>query len=266
MSAWWNLLHKEYRMTRTSALLMMAILLIGGIWLVYLSSRYNNIGIIFVPAVFLLFILLFYPAIYILRSLHWEWKVTPHLWLHCPQPAWMMLSAKLAVALLQMLVVMLTAAALLLLGIYVTSTPQELGVITLSSLLPFFIEAGFYTAVLVFAASIYIGAWAILISVVTALAANILGRFRWLAGAAVVVVAVAGFGRLQQTWIYDLITHRGAINIQLQHLPKVFDLTTINGAPVVLGQFYAGQILFYLLVTVALFALSVWLIDNKVEV
>lgn len=262
MSAWCNLLHKEYRMTRTSALLTLAILLIGGLWLVYLSSRYN-IGMIIVPASFVLVFLLFYPAIYILKSLHWEWKVTPHLWLHCPQPAWMLLSAKLAVALLQMLTVMLIAAALLLLGISVSSFPQEVGGISLSSLLPFIIEVGFYAAVFIFAASIYIGAWATLISVVTALAGNILGRFRWLAGAAAFIVAVVGFGQLQHTWLYELITRWGPIHIRLQSLPEISEAFEAHMA---MAQFYTGEILFYLLLTASLYALSAWLIDHKVEV
>jgi hypothetical protein len=60
MSAWWNLLQKEFRMTRNSAFVSLAILLIGGLWLVYLSYR-HNLGIIFVPSAFILFILLLYP-------------------------------------------------------------------------------------------------------------------------------------------------------------------------------------------------------------
>ncbi|MDD4239339.1 MAG: hypothetical protein PHT62_12415 [Desulfotomaculaceae bacterium] len=269
MSAWWTLLQKEYLMTRTSALLSLAILLIGGLWLVYLSSRYN-IGLIIVPASFLLVFLLFYPALYILKSLNWEWKITPHLWLHCPQPAWMLLSAKLAIALLQMLAIILIAAALLLLGISVSPIPQEVGGMTLSSLLPFVIELGFYAAVFTVAASIYIGAWATLISVVNALVGHILGRFRWLASVAAFIVAVVGFGRLQQTWIYELITRWGLINIRLKSLPEISDfgthLSANAEAHMAMAQFYTGEILFYLLLTVSLYALSAWLIDHKVEV
>ena len=269
MNAWWHLLHKEYRMTRASALLALAILLIGGLWLVYLSSRYN-IGMIIVPAPFLLVFLLFYPAIYILKSLQWEWKVTPHLWLHCPQPAWMLLSSKLAVALLQMLAIMLIAAALLLLGFSISPIPEDVGGITFSSLLPLIIEVGFYAAVFTFAVSIYIGAWATLISVVNAVAGKILGRFRWLAGAAVFVVAVAGFGQLQETRLYELLTRWGPIHIRLQNLPEIFDfethLSVHAGAHMAVGQLYAGAILFYLLLTAVLYALSAWLIDHKVEV
>ncbi|NLI12039.1 MAG: hypothetical protein GX425_05315 [Peptococcaceae bacterium] len=268
MSTWWTLLQKEYRMTRNAALLSLAILIIGGLWLVYLSYRYHA-GIIFAPAAFILVILLFYPAMYILKSLAWEWKVTPHLWLHCPQPGWLLLAAKLAIALLQMLVITIITAALLLLTLSINPTPVEMEGIVLSSLIPIVVEIGFYAAVFVFAASIYIGSWATLISVTTALAGNILGRLRWLAGIATFFVATVGLGKLHETGFYDLITHWGPLSIQPRTLPEIAgDLGMhINMAGHVnLVQFYTGEVFFYFLLTAALFALSAWLIDHKVEV
>ncbi|OPX85488.1 MAG: hypothetical protein A4E53_03482 [Pelotomaculum sp. PtaB.Bin104] len=259
MSEWLNLFQKEYRMTRNSALITLAIFLIGGLWLVYLSY-FNSIAVIIIPAAFLLVFLLFYPALYVLRSLAWEWKVSPHLWLHCPQPAWMLLSAKLANALMHMVVVMVITAALLLLGISVNPHPEQLSGINPSALLPFIIEVGFYAAVFTTAASIYIGTWATLISVAIAMTSKIFGRFRWLAGIVVFFIALFGFGQLQQTWVYDQVTRWGPINIGMQNLllaPRI-DIS--------MGRFYTGEMLFYLLLTVAIFALSAWLIDHKVEV
>ncbi|MEG3071727.1 MAG: hypothetical protein RQM92_13610 [Candidatus Syntrophopropionicum ammoniitolerans] len=145
MNAWICLLKKEFRMTRNSALLLFAILFIGGFWLVYLSYS-HNIAFVIGPAGLLLVVLLFYPAIYMLKSLAWEWKVTPLLWLHCPQPAWILLAAKLAVAILQMAAIIIVAAVLLLLGIIINPQPEQLlGNISLSSLLPFVLETGIST-------------------------------------------------------------------------------------------------------------------------
>lgn len=268
MSAWLTLLQKEYRMTRNSAFLSLAILIIGGLWLVYLSYRYHP-GIIFAPAAVLLVILLFYPAMYILKSLAWEWKVTPHLWLHCPQPGWLLLSAKLVISLIQMLVIMIITAALLLVGLSVSPVPEQMGGMVLSSLIPLVVEVGFYAAVFTFAASIYIGSWATLISVTTALAGNILGRFRWLAGIATFAVATVGLGKFHETGFYKLITHWGPLNIHLRNFPEItgdlsMHMSTNMGGH--MGQFYAGEVFFYFLLTTALFALSAWLIDHKVEV
>ncbi|MDD3653157.1 MAG: hypothetical protein PHO01_03055 [Desulfotomaculaceae bacterium] len=259
MSDWLNLLQKEYRMTRNSACISLAIFLIGGLWLVYLSYL-NNIAVIIIPAAFLLAIMLFYPALYILRSLAWEWKVSPHLWLHCPQPAWMLLSAKLLLALMHVLAVMAITAALLSLGISINPHPEQLSSLVPSELLLFIIEIGFYAAAFTVAAGIYIGAWATLISVAIAMAGNILGRFRWLAGIAVFFIATAGIDRLQQTWIYEQLTHWGQINIDVQNI------FWIPQEDITMSQLYTGEILFYLILTAAIFALAAWLIDHKVEV
>jgi hypothetical protein len=170
-----------------------------------------------------------------------------------------------------MLAILIIAALLLVLGISVNPFPEQLSGITPSSLFPLIVEVGFYAALFTVAASIYIGAWATLISVVNAVAGNILGRFRWLAGIAAFIVAVVGFGQLQQTWIYEQITCWGPINIRLLSLPEISGdypthLSVNFGAHLAMGQFYAGEILFYFLLTVSLFALSAWLIDHKVEV
>ncbi len=259
MNAFSALLQKEFRMTRNSVILSFAILIIGGLWLVFLSYT-RNIGFIIAPAAMILVLLLFYPALYMLKSLAWEWKVTPHLWLHCPQPSWMLLAAKLTAAMLQMLAIIVITAGLLLLGIAINPHPEQFGGANFSTLLPIVLEAGTYSAVFAIAASIHIGAWATLISVANALAANILGRFRWLAGIAVFTAATAGLGQLQQTRVFQSITGWGTINISMHNLPPV-PRTSIG-----MGQIYAGEILFYLLLTLALFAFSAWLIDHKVEV
>lgn len=259
MNAWLTLLQKEFRMTRNSAILSLAIIFIGGLWLVFQSYSRGTV-LVFAPAAVLLVVLLFYPAMYILKSLAWEWKVTPHLWLHCPQPAWMLLMAKLAVAMLQMLAIIIITAGMLLFGIMINPNPEQLAGISTSSLLPFVLETGTYAALFTVAASIYIGAWATLISVANALAGNLLGRFRWLAGIAVFAVATAGFGHLQQTWLYKVMTDWGPINIGIHNLPMAVP-SHINTT-----QIFTGDILLYFLLTVGLYALSAWLIDHKVEV
>ncbi len=249
-------------MTRNSYLVTLSIILIGGLWLVY-QSHWRHAAFIIAPSPFLLIFLMFYPAIYMLKSLSWEWKVTPQLWLHCPQPAWMLLSSKMLVSLFQMLVIMIIAAALLLWGIFSSSLLEQLHGFTPQTLFSAFIEVGFYAALFTFALSIYIGSWATLISVVTAATQNILGRFRWLAGVGAFLTATWGIGQLQQTWFYERITHWGLLNISLHNLPQVL---MIPRTDVRLDFLYVGEILFYLLITAALLALSAWLIDNKVEV
>lgn len=259
MSAWLNLFQKEYRMTRNATFISLAIILAGGLWLLYQSYQ-HNIAVLLIPAGFLMAFLLFYPAMYILRSLAWEWKVSPQLWLHCPQPAWMLLSAKLAHPLLHSLAVMALTAALLTLGISIAPSPAQLGGMSAAEMLALLFEAGFYAAVMIVAASIYISAWATMISVATVLAGQFLGRFRWVAGVAVFLAATVGIGQLEETWAYAQITRWGLINIGFNSFSP-FPQIDLN-----ICQIYAGEVLFYLLLTAALFALAAWLIDRKVEV
>lgn len=263
MNIWWNLIKKEYRMVRISTFISLALLLIAGLWFVYLSHKYN-VAIIIAPASFILVLMVFYPAIYMLKSLSWEFNIARHLWLHCPQPAWMLLSAKWANCLLQMLVIMVVTVALILWGVLISTIPPEVfNGLSHSNILSIIFEVGFYAALLVVAAGIYLGAWATFISVVSAAAKNLLGRYRWLAGIAAFLIATWGIGQLQQTWFYQQVTRWGQLNFQLHSLQEILAAKSFN---IGIGQLYTGQVLFYFLLTVALLALSAWLIDHKVEV
>lgn len=273
MNAWGTLFKKEYRTTRNSFYITLSIILIGGLWIIYLSHRPHAVAVIAPLSLSLpLIFLIFYPAIYMLKSLTWEWKVTPHLWLHCPQPAWMLLSAKLVNSLLHMLVLMLVLGGLLLWTIFSSPLSEQLNGFTPQTMFSVIMEVGLYAALSIFAVGIYIGAWATLVSTVNATARNILGRFRWLAGVAVFLVALWGIEQLRQTWLYEQITRWGSLDVRLhslEQIPMVFDINlgrTAFSSSIHLGQVYAGEIIFYVLLTLALFALSAWLIDNKVEV
>lgn len=261
MNAWLTLLYKEYRMSRTSILAKLGIIIIGGLWLVYLSQHFNP-GLILAPASLLMLIALFYPAIFMLKYVSKELKHTPHLWLHCPQPAWMLLSAKLVMGLAYMIMVLLLSAIFVYWVLFSSYLPALNG-ITIGTVASIITEAGAYLALFIFAAGIYLASWATLIAVVSAATRHILGRFHGLATFATLFAATWGMGRLTETWLYGKITHWGAINVTLQSLKNLMLPNNINIAHF---QIYTGVILFYLVLTAALFTLSAWLIDNRVEV
>jgi len=99
--------------------------------------------------------------------------------------------------------------------------------------------------------------------VVSAATRHILGRFHGIATFAILFAATWGMGRLTETWLYRKITHWGAINVSLQ---SIKDLMPPNNINIPYLPIYTGTILFYLVLTAALFTLSAWLIDNRVEV
>lgn len=260
MNGWLTLLYKEFRMIRTSVLLQLGVIIIGGLWLVYLSQRHP--GIILAPAALLAMIALFYPVLFMFKNVSFELKHTPQLWLHCPQPAWLLLAAKLIMSLAYMLAILLLAAVFVYWVLFSSYTPEMTGLAT-ETVASFITEAGTYTALFVLGAGIYMASWGTLIAVVSALARGFLGRFHWLAALAAFFAATWGMGRLRESWIYNKLTHWGAFDVSLRSLR---DQALPIHAHFNHAQIYTGELVFYTILTVALFALAAWLIDHRVEV
>ncbi len=259
MNAWWNLVKKEHRMIRNSALIQFAFLFLAGLWLIYRAPNQSHMVVLVIPVFFFFF--LFYLSLYMFKNLNYEFKYAPHLWLHCPQPTWMLLGAKFFTGLLQMLVILLLLGGIILLAGMNSFLPQSLGIDSLPTA-ALVTELGAYMALLALALGIYFSAWVTLIVVVSAAVRNILGRFRWLAGIGTLWAGTWGMDQLRSTWVYDQLTHWGALNIPLttlKYVPQISD-------SIHLGPVYGGEILFYIILTLALYFLSTWLIDNKVEV
>ena len=255
MSAWWNLFRKEYRMTKFTTLIMLAMLVGGGLWAVY-SSR-EHLGIILAPTSIIFMFALFYPPLYLMSTVHNELKKTPHLWLHSPQPAWMLLSAKVCMAVVILLAILAVHAVFTYSSLFIVAEHTGIEINTLVLIVT---EVGAYVALALIGISIYMAAWGTLMAVTTASARNLLGRLSWLAGLATFIAATWGMGKLHQTWLFERLTQWGAFTIKPLSINEVLPVT-IGGADV-----YAGQIFMGLIITIALFALSAWLIDNKVEV
>lgn len=255
MSAWWNLFKKEYRMSRFTTLVVLGMLVGGGLWAVY-SSR-EHLGIILAPTSLIFMFALFYPPVYLMSNIHKELKKTSHLWLHCPQPAWMLLSAKLGMAVVILLAILVVHASFTYSALFVVAEHTGIGVSALALLVT---ELGMYIIPALIGVSIYMAAWGTLMVVASASARNLLGRLNWLAGLATFLAATWGMGKLQQTWLYEKLTHWGAFTVKPLSITDVLPIT-VGGAEV-----YAGQIFLGILITLAVFALSAWLIDNKVEV
>ncbi|MDO7785734.1 hypothetical protein [Desulforamulus aquiferis] len=257
MNAWWNLVKKEYRMERNLVAVLLGMLIIGGLWAMFYNR--DSLGIIMAPASMLLITATFVPAILMLKSINGEVKQTPHLWLHCPYPAWMLLSAKLVVAMAAMLAVLAVDALFVYLTIVFIS--EEIGVST-GNLVLFATEVGSYLGLAIIGLSIYMAAWSSLVVVATASVRSIFGRFNWLAGLGIFFLATWGVGKFHHTWFYDRLTKWGAFKINLITADQVLPAAQHIGAM----EIYAGQIILPLIVAMAVFALSAWLLDNKVEV
>lgn len=235
MTAWFQLIYKEYRMTRALFLLTMVFLILVLPWT-----------------------MIFFPAIFMLISVSRELKNTPHLWLHCPQPAWMLLSAKLVVSIVYMLIVLLITS-LLFFGILLylqVGIPVDITVLFITAVMP-------YVFLFIIGASIYMAAWGTLMAVASATARNILGRFDWLAAIATFFIGTWGMAKLYATDTFQMLTQWGAFNISFKAITEMFPAQEFYNYSL---QIFGGQIIAAVTITLIVFALSAWLIDNKVEV
>lgn len=260
MNAWLNLFKKEWRMLRNILLISLAALAGAGLYLYYRSMGYH-LGIVMAPASLLVIFALFTPAIYMFSSVAKELKQTAHLWLHSPQPAWMLLSTKLVVAVAFMLIVLLLDAGFVFLTIFTQDIPQQTG-FTPQQITWFLLEAGTYGLLTLLGVSLYMASWSTLVVVATAAVRNALGRFKGLVGLAVFLAGTWGMGKVVDSAPFEGLTHWGAIPIRLHSLKQFIPAEHYANGP----EIYAGLILAFTLITLALFALSAWLIDNKVEV
>lgn len=262
MGAWVSLLKKEFKLTRSSVLWGLVIVIAAGLLDVYLAYHNNGRpGVATVLAFMAVMFHVFYLAIYMLKSLSSEWNHNAHLWLHLPQSGWSLISAKLVSGLIAMLVSFGITGIFALWVVAVEFKnamhyfdPQKTEFVW-STILNY----GWVIVLLVIVSTIYTGFWGMMISVAMASARNIIKRGRFFIGIGVFLIPTWGMGVFQNTAAYNLLVKWGTVNLPL---------TTLNSLAHVHVQqtFYAGEILFYALVMAAVFYLSGWLLDNKVEV
>lgn len=102
INAWWCLFKKEFRLMRSFLLANGMILIAGGMIGADLAYHYHS-GM----SSFFLFVVMvwhfFYLLVYLISSL-WAEKHYAPIWMQSPQPAWVLLSVKIASGLLLMYV------------------------------------------------------------------------------------------------------------------------------------------------------------------
>lgn len=265
MSSWLAIVRKDLRLTRAHDLVSLIGIVIVESLLLYVAYR-THTGAATVLSVFLLGLHAFALPVYVYMSLGREWRKTSPLWLHLPQPGWMLLGSKFVCGLVQMLV-SFVVTGLFTFWLLAVDNPNLTVLSRLGDpqVLRFDLQvAGWFTAA-VFGFALYMAVWGGLISVVMRSVRNALGRWRWLIGLALVLLATWGMDGLQQSAIYDTLFHWGAWHITFTLPAHLFGRP---GGPATVSPFtlYAGDLLFNLLLIVALFSVSAWLLDRRAEV
>ncbi len=259
MGTWVSLLKKEFKMTRSSVLWGLVIVIAAGLLELYLAYQHSGPAAT-VLAIVVVGLHIFYLAIYMLKSLSNEWN-NAHLWLHLPRSGWSLISAKLASGLIAMLLSLIITCifAFWVAAVEFKIFTQVYDPQITEAVWSIILNYGWVVVMLFIAGAIYNGLWAMMISVAMASTRNFIKKGRFFIGVGVFLIPTWGMGAFQETIAYDLLVKWGAINIPL---------TALNSLEHVYVQqtIHVGEILFFTLVMAAVFYFCGWLLDNKVEV
>lgn len=258
MKTWSSLLRKEYLLNRTLVRGGLLLVVLSFLLASYLKFRYqsHNPGLVLMQPLAGLWI--WYLPVFLFTSLSKEWKYTSHLWLHLPQSGWQLLAAKFLAGLPAML------GTMILYGLLTAWIAWEDLMPLLSAYsIPFSIvlQWAAILLVIILAMSFYLGLWAVMASVAMASFKHLFRRGRWLVGLGVLLLPTWGMSALGRTSFYQGLTQWGAFQVSLPLPPELISLSKAFTY-----SFYAGEVLFYLLICAGLFFLAGWLLDYKVEV
>lgn len=253
MSPWFGLLKKEYRLSRTG-------ILIGLIFLIVLLLSIFSFGpkgntALFVLTSVLLMLHSFYLSIYMFFSLKTEGGHL-HLWLHNTHSAKALLLAKLINGIVGLIISFAINYVFVILAI------NKLNYLSSNLINTLLLLSGN-----IIGYSIYLAMWIVFIWVVFQVSKGKIGSyFSWFISVGAIIIPTWLLGKFRETSIFKHLTNWGYIDIsEFGHFVKELFVDNPN-VIVESDSFKIGVLLFYFLLTILLFLISSWLIDEKVEV
>lgn len=260
MSPWIGLLKKEWRISKVWIFTTVGIVIAVNIVAYLLSLKYDEPITMFVPSLIVTCLHAFYMLMFMALSLQTEAKRL-HLWLHTPQPAFRLVSAKLIIAFGSMLVSLFVSTLftyIASLGIKERYFHEKMWNHEL------FIESGALAALSIALLSIHLAVLFLLYWVIYRICNQMISK---LAGPVVTLAYfLIGwlFSSFMQTNVYEWLTEWGKIA-----MPGVaFKYNATEGWIMIekMETMPIGVVVFYGIMDVLVFCASVWLIGRKVEV
>ncbi|BDG46211.1 hypothetical protein [Parageobacillus sp. KH3-4] len=260
MSPWIGLLKKEWRISKVWIFTTVGIVIAVNIVAYLLSLKYDEPITMFVPSLIVTCLHAFYMLMFMALSLQTEAKRL-HLWLHTPQPAFRLVSAKLIIAFGSMLVSLFVSTLftyIASLGIKERYFHEKMWNHEL------FIESGALAALSIALLSIHLAVLFLLYWVIYRICKQMISK---LAGPVVTLAYfLIGwlFSSFMQTNVYEWLTEWGKIA-----MPGVaFKYNATEGWIMIekMETMPIGVVVFYGIMDVLVFCASVWLIGRKVEV
>jgi hypothetical protein len=259
MSKWNGLLRKEFHISKTGILVNIALVIAAHLIAYGFSLKYNDPLIMFIPAIVIVALHIFYLTVFMYLSLQTEAKHL-HLWLHTSHSASSLLLAKLLTGMVGFLFsfsisgMFAYIGLLKLRGIYLSEETWETMLVLKSGLV-----AGISIALF----SIYLAVWLVFYWTIYQVLKRFMTRFRVL----VIVITsliITWLGKLfQKTVLYEKLTNWGFFNITF-----IKSIVVENKHVMVehVREIPVGIFVYYTLIVIGIFTLSAWLIDRKVEV
>lgn len=257
MSAWGGLLKKELRLGLIGFLVpfFLGVSTVGLAG--YMAHKYSEPAILVAAAIAAIIGHLFYLPLYVAVSISGE-QGKMHLWLHNPLSGYALLSAKYMSGLITMALSLLIPA----LTFYWNRDHFSSLAVSSDQWTLFLLVTLFF----VVAASFYLTLWGVLLWAISRLLVPYLGKLRWLAMIVLVMVGLWLFSYWESTAFYRAVTEWGAIDLDFVRFMFNFAEDGFTMEMREIGSFYIGSVVYDLVVASAVFLLSGWLLDRKIEV
>lgn len=264
MNIWFHLFKKEVRLGLPAFLLPIVSFFIVAVVTAILGSRAGfTAEAVTGVAMGATGLLVFYLIYYLMYSLQAEQKKL-HLWLHHTLPGYALILAKVAAALLSLIVTMLITGSTLLISM------AQAGIIG-----DFFtwgdtVKLSAFFSMHIILIALQFAVWFVFYWMIYLLLTRRLNTFFSFLLTFLFFIIVNGiYGKFSETRLYSVLTNWGEINIS--GIMQSFHFSFMAEDPNFMSEMgqitlFFGSYFFQGIVVIGLFILSAWLLDRKVEV
>ncbi|MFD2443079.1 hypothetical protein ACFSO7_03690 [Bacillus sp. CGMCC 1.16607] len=255
MDAFVGLLKKEWKLSRLSMLVGLAILVTIQILAYFLSLRFEEPMIFFITNVVFLFLHVFYFCVFFGISIHGETKQL-QMWLHTPQRISSLVTAKYIITFVGY-IFSFTIVAI------TTRLSYELVADKLDYVNLFTIENTIGSTILLFLGSFSLGILVFFFTALNLWQKKYIRRFQGLTLVFMILILFIAVNFFEQSAFFKFMTSWFQISL------PITESISFSGSDTSVGRdvtFYFGDALYRIGKSVFLFCFSCYLIDKKVEV
>ena len=256
MRNWNGLLRKEFRVTRSLLLGIIAFDLLVMIGFFLASARWEVPYLTAIIGGVLAFMHVFFLPIYLLISLNHEGRHL-HLWLHNPQSGARLLGAKLLNGILVLLLSIGLVSMLSLLAYNIETSTFQLPIENVWLF-------GFYLLTVIVTGSIYAGVWVTFYWTFYKVMRTYIGKWAFL-----LILVLVGFVSWFGSWFSGTRLSEVLLDWGYVQLPSPLNMEVSQqefGLNVASFPFPIGNVIFDMIILIVIFIAACWLLDRKVEV